>query len=1160
MADGDKYFELETGAIRASGLFLAAWYVERHPDIAGSGADPVEYYCRIGWRQGDQPNPYFDPGFYLATNQDVARAGMNPLLHYVLHGDKEGRDPSAFFHAKWYRAQYHIPAQDLALKHFLDRRFSGEVAPVPLFDPVYYFDTNPDVAAAGSDPFEHFLAFGEMESRNPAADFDIKFYISRYGAVLHGQNPLLHYLANRGTGLFSPSRPDHEALIPGAVRHATRPSPYFEEFRPVPAGTPRRARLLAYYLPQFHQIPENDAWWGKGFTDWTNLARALPRFAGHLQPRVPRDLGFYALDNPATLRRQIELAAGAGLSGFVFYFYWFNGKRLLDGPLNMLLADPTLEFPFCVMWANENFTRRWDGLERDVLMTQEYRAEDDAALIACFAELFKDSRYIRIDNRPLLMLYRASLIPDAARRIAAWRKRFRQAHNENPIIIMAQSLGDYDPTPYGLDGAVEFPPHKISEEVPRINARLDLFDPDFAAAVYDYEAIANASLAAPKPSYPLIKSLAPGWDNDPRREGKGLVLHAATPAKYQVWLEGLVRQGEEQKFFGEKIICVNAWNEWAEGAFLEPDIHFGAAFLNATGRALCGTAPDSRAKLLLVGHDAQPHGAQMLLLNLARHYAQVWGFEVFLLLLGAGPLVTDYQQTANVTLTNDKATIANAIANYAAMGITTAIVNSAAAARLVPALAERGMAVTLLIHEMPLLLAEYNLQTQAKLGALAAKHTVFSSAFARDRFTASLGIKLPGALIMPQGNYQNVRFSADSRGEIRRKLGIAPDAFMVLGAGFGDLRKGFDLFMQIAVKTISSRADVHFVWVGDIQPALKTYLSTDMEAAAATGRFHHIGFTAGIAPYFSAADVYALTSREDPYPTVALEAVAAGAPLIAFDASGGIPELIRTNKAGAVATAGDTDDFRKKLLLLLNHEKLQTERQRLCAIATREFSQAGYARKLLLAAQPALKTISVCVIGGNARHLRPRLASIFAQSYPVCEILVSGTLAPAISTESQRVISTSPAQWPQAAREALGDYIWFAQADDLCEPYFLSRLVEAMEAAGDAVLGFSGSRIIDEAGRIAEAGLPAASATWPVAAFAKKFLSAQNLIPSISAILWRRDALLAALDSGPQTEGDWRDYLGLLKPGGGTVVYLGEPLNHHRRPPQPAAAKKPRAK
>ncbi|MBU6398309.1 MAG: glycoside hydrolase family 99-like domain-containing protein, partial [Rhodospirillales bacterium] len=175
---------------------------------------------------------------------------------------------------------------------------------------------------------------------------------------------------------------------------------------------------------------------------------------------VPRDLGHYSLDDPATLKRQVEMAKAAGLSGFVFYYYWFNRHRLLEKPLEQFLADKSLDFSFCAMWANENWTRRWDGLEREVLIAQEYLEEDDAALVASFARLFEDSRHIRIEGRPLLMIYRAGLIPDAVVRIRRWRAMFEANHGERPLIVMAQSMGDdYDPTPLraGWRGGISAP-------------------------------------------------------------------------------------------------------------------------------------------------------------------------------------------------------------------------------------------------------------------------------------------------------------------------------------------------------------------------------------------------------------------------------------------------------------------------------------------------------------------------------------------------------------------------------------------------------------------------------------------------------------------------------------------------------------------------------
>ncbi|MDE1896151.1 MAG: glycoside hydrolase family 99-like domain-containing protein, partial [Rhodospirillales bacterium] len=469
----DKQNQVEIDIIRHSGLFLSDWYLSQHSQALAAGEDGIAHFCRAGWREGAHPNPYFHSQWYLNRYPDVAADGGNPLLHFITAGEAEGRDPCPYFSTAWYRETYGLPPGTSCLAHFLKRRLSGQVNPVPVFDAAWYLDHHQDVAEGGADPFEHFLTFGVIEERDPSPEFDIKFYLGRYGKYLHGQNPLLHYLANTESGLFLPKRPEQEGLIPAAIRRSTRPAPFFEEFSPAPAHATRKAMLLAYYLPQFHRVAENDAWWGKGFTDWTNLARAMPRFVGHVQPRVPRDLGHYSLDDPSTLMRQVEMAKAAGLSGFVFYYYWFNRHLLLEKPLEQFLADQSLDFSFCVMWANENWTRRWDGLEREVLIAQEYLTEDDEALVASFARMFKDSRYIRVEGRPLLMIYRAGLIPDAVARLQRWRKLFAQNHNERPLLVMAQSMGDdYDPTPYGLDGAVEFPPHKLSQATPKINDNL----------------------------------------------------------------------------------------------------------------------------------------------------------------------------------------------------------------------------------------------------------------------------------------------------------------------------------------------------------------------------------------------------------------------------------------------------------------------------------------------------------------------------------------------------------------------------------------------------------------------------------------------------------------------------------------------------------------
>ena len=447
-----KYF-------RDSGLFDAGYYVVTYPDIAKADIDPLEHFYFHGYLEGRRPNPIFDPTWYLANYPDVSAAGIQPLLHYARYGEPEGRQPSQLFDPKWYRKTYAISDSQNALSHYLENR-TGPYSPIPEFDAKFYLETYKDIAVAGVDPFEHFLFHGYREGRNPSSWFNTRFYIQRYLKGETEQNPLLHYLEHRNEPGIFPAPPENDSTVPSEVKRFTKPGPHFEEFRPLPTSVKPRAKVLAYYLTQFHAIPENDKWWGTGFTEWTNIARGLPRFKDHYQPRVPRDLGFYSLASIETMRRQAELAKAAGVHGFVFYYYWFNGKRLLEKPLNQFLGATDIDMPFCLMWANENWTRRWDGMESEVLISQDYLAADDEQMLAEFARHFADPRYIRIQGRPLLMIYRPRLIPDTAKVIARWRALFAERFGENPIIVMSQSFDDFDPTAFGLDGAIEFPPHK----------------------------------------------------------------------------------------------------------------------------------------------------------------------------------------------------------------------------------------------------------------------------------------------------------------------------------------------------------------------------------------------------------------------------------------------------------------------------------------------------------------------------------------------------------------------------------------------------------------------------------------------------------------------------------------------------------------------------
>ncbi len=841
--------------VRRSGLFASEWFLDHNGDIAKAGIDPSTHYCRYGWREGRFPNPYFDPAWYLQRNRDVREANLEPLLHYIEHGEAEGRQPIAHFDPDWYRAEYNVPAGQLCLQHFLQNRLRGAVSPIPEFDVVHYRRQSPDVVIAGMDPFEHYLVRGADEGRSPSAGFDGVFYRQRYLQHRPDANPLLHYRRHRHDPGVVPVRPVRgDTDIPREVRRNTAPGPLFEPVEPLPPGAAARAMVLAFYLPQFHRIPENDAWWGDGFTEWTNVGRGLPRFAGHYQPRIPRDLGHYRLDNPAAYSAQVRMARGAGLHGFVFYFYWFNGRRLLNGPLDAMLADTGEGFPFCLMWANENWTRRWDGAEHEVLIGQDYREQDEPALVAEFARHFADPRYIRLQGRPVLMVYRASLIPHTTAAVARWREAFR-ALGEDPLFIMAQSFDDQDPRPFGMDAAVEFPPHKLTAGMPNV-PDLHMLDHAATTRVVSYDDVTARSDTEP-PEYPLIRTALPGWDNDARRQGAGLVVHGSTPAKYGAWLDRLIDAAVQQPVAGTPIVCVNAWNEWAEGAYLEPDVHFGGAYLNATARAIAGAAArPARARLLLVGHDAFPAGAQLLLLSLGRHMQEVMGVDIAFLLLGGGALADEYRAVAP-TVVVTPAELPLQVRRLRAQGFTAAVVNSAASARACIELSAAGIACTLMVHELPRLLLERNLDGPAGEAAKVARHVVFAAPLIRDRFQELTAMPADRAVLLPQGLYRPVPpAAAAARAAMRDGLGVPLGALLAIGVGYADLRKGFDLFLQAWRMAHAANAGIHAVWIGDIDPSVAAYLAAEMAAAAATGTFHHLPRRPDAADWFACADVH----------------------------------------------------------------------------------------------------------------------------------------------------------------------------------------------------------------------------------------------------------------------------------------------------------------
>jgi lipopolysaccharide biosynthesis protein len=346
---------------------------------------------------------------------------------------------------------------------------------------------------------------------------------------------------------------------------------------------PLPATLVAFYLPQFHTIPENDEWWGKGFTEWRNVTRALPQFEGHYQPKLPGDLGFYDLRNVEVMHEQARLAREYGISAFCFYFYWFGGKTLLETPLRNWLNDKTIDLKFCLCWANEKWTRTWDGRGDEILIDQKHSPEDDIAFIEHVAEYMRDPRYLRVDGKPLLIVYRPGQLPEADATAARWRTWCAEAGIGPIELAYVQSFDSVSPRSIGFDAAIEFPPN--ASGVSEVASKQTLINPAFSGKVRDWNEMARYFESREAPQYVCYPAVNPSWDNQSRRPGSGLAYVQSSPDGYRRWLNhAITRAGVGRQT--QLPVFINAWNEWSESATLEPDTRHGYAWLHATRESL----------------------------------------------------------------------------------------------------------------------------------------------------------------------------------------------------------------------------------------------------------------------------------------------------------------------------------------------------------------------------------------------------------------------------------------------------------------------------------------------------------------------------------------------------------------------------------------------
>lgn len=402
--------------------------------------------------------------------------------------------------------------------------------------------------------------------------------------VLEAQRDAACELEQTGQDALAPSTcVDHAVRVLSRL-HAGGRSVGYVGASPTGAAVRSPVRLIAFYLPQYHRVAENDAWWGAGFTEWTLVARALPKVEGQIQPKLPGELGFYDLSRPDVIRVQSQLARSYGLHGFCFYFYWFGGRRMLEQPLLNFLSDQSNDMPFCLCWANEPWSRRWDGRDDDVLIAQRHSAEDDLEFIDYVALYLRDPRSIKVDGKPVLVVYRPSLFPDPKATAARWRERCRELGIGEIHLAFTLAFDSFVPRDIGFDAAIEFPPNNVSAR--DVSGEVRRLDPNFAGRIFDWRSLATAPPMLPDDAGTLHRGVCPAWDNEPRRAGRGRVFLYAAPRRYRDWLVAAMHDTLRRSSNRDSsLLFINAWNEWSEGAYLEPDAQLGYAWLEATRAA-----------------------------------------------------------------------------------------------------------------------------------------------------------------------------------------------------------------------------------------------------------------------------------------------------------------------------------------------------------------------------------------------------------------------------------------------------------------------------------------------------------------------------------------------------------------------------------------------
>ena len=944
----------------------------------------------------------------------------------------------------------------------------------------------------------------------------------------------------------------------------------------------RSVKYLAFYLPQYHPFPENNEWWGTGFTEWTNVTKAVPQFVGHNQPRLAGELGYYDLRNKEIILQQMNLAKQYGIYGFCIYYYWFDGKRLMDTPLNFIMDNAELNLPFCLCWANENWSRKWDGKNQDILIAQNYNPAFPDKFIKDVIPYMQDSRYITFCGKPVLIIYNANEIPALKHTIDYWRDYCRKCGIGEIHLLAVDFALNTISKQAGFDGFVEFPPHSVyNYSMEPINSHLAVIDSTYAGNIFDYGQIVREKRYLGTNLDKYYKGIFLGWDNTARRPKNATVYHNFTISAFKEWLTDISRITMKNHDIDDRFVFINAWNEWAEGTYLEPDRQYGHAALEAVRQVLLSQT-SSRKGIIYVSHDACYNGAQLLSLNIIEQLSKVYKYNVFVILINGGVLIDKFKQLASDFIClEEQIDSSNSLIRWLEnTQCNKAMCNTVITGDVLKLLSEHGVHCISMIHEMEQVIKQYHSENKLENIAKYADKIVYASNYVRKSADRICKVPDEKVIIIPQGNYKANKYGVhnhETRLMVRKKLGLSEDVQIILGVGFGDERKGIDLFIKTAIRTCAQNLLATFVWVGEVDQSKKADLDHMLYECSCKDRIIFAGPTDDVFLFYSAADLFVLTSREDPFPTVVMEAMEAGLPVVAFKDGGGYVEIV-TPETGVLVEMENWTSMAEEIIFLLNdkyrHDELGKNAHN---YIEKNFNFLGYVHSLLdLLGEKYCRVTAVIPNYNYEKYLQERIESVLLQDYPVYEVILLDDVSSDNSIEMmEQYVDQNPLQiklvknkqnsgnvfnqWEKGCNLATGEYIWIAEADDLSKPTFLSRIMDKMSSDSSIVLGYSQSYMIDENGKITAENYfcytdDVDDQIWKndYVRDSKdeitKRMSAKNTIPNVSAVVLKNrnfDNMFKAAKKF-RVAGDWAFYISLLECGG-KVAFIAESLNYHRR-------------